>query len=249
MLAPLRALAQEISANEARKIARDAYVYAYPMVLEDASIRQTTNFAEPTGIPGQGPFDQFSHAKALPDADFKIIVRANVDTLYSVASLDLGPEPVVFSVPATDRYFMLPMLSLWSDVFAVPDTRTTGRNIACDFLVVGLNWQGQAPEGLEIIRSPTRFVSIRGRTQTNGISDYENVYKIQEGYKITLLPARGKADYVPPKGHVDPNIDMKIPPPEQVERMDAATFFGRFAELLKDNPPGPFDYPMVHWSE
>jgi hypothetical protein len=54
LLAPQQLRAQQVSADEAREIARDAYVYAYPMVLEDVSIRQTTNFAEPTGIPGQG---------------------------------------------------------------------------------------------------------------------------------------------------------------------------------------------------
>src|SRR6516162_6968947 len=52
--------------------------------------------------------------------------------------------------------------------------------------------------------------------------------------------------YVPPKGKVDASIDMKTPPPGTVDKMDAATFFGHFAELLKDNPPGPFDYPMIH---
>jgi hypothetical protein len=246
LLVPPQARAQQDSAAQAREIVRDAYVYAFPMVLEDVSIAQTTNFAEPTGIPGQGPFNRFSHGRAFPDADFKVIVRANVDTLYSVASLDLAAEPVVLSVPATDRYFMLPMLSLWSDVFAVPGTRTTGRNVARDFLVVSPTWQGTAPAGLEIIRSPTRLVSILGRTQTNGVSDYQTVHKIQEGFKITPLSGWGKPGYVPPKGKVDPMIDMKTPPPEQVERMDAAAFFGRFSSLLKDNPPGPFDYPLIH---
>jgi hypothetical protein len=237
---------QNVSVEDAREIVREAYIYAYPLILQEMSIRQATNVPEPTGVPGQAPLNQFSHARGFPSADWKVVVRANVDTLYSVANLDLAREPIVLSVPATDRYFMLPMLSLWSDVFAVPGTRTTGRNVARDFLVVGPNWQGQAPAGLELIRSPTRFVSILGRTQTNGVADYENVHKIQAGFKVTPLSAWGKGDYVPPKGKVDASTDMKTPPPEQVEKMDAATFFARFAELVKDNPPGPFDYPMIH---
>ncbi len=208
--------------------------------------RQTTNYAEPTGIVTQSPYNQFTHAKAFTPVDLKAIVRPNVDTLYSSVNLDLGPEPIVLSVPATDRFFHLPILSLWTDVFAVPGTRTTGRNTARDFLLVAPNWQGAAPAGLEIIRSPTRYAAIIGRTQTNGVADYENVHKIQAGYKLTPLSAWGKGDYVPPKGKVDAAIDMKTPPPAQVDKMDAATFFGRFAELLKDNPPGPFDYPMIH---
>jgi hypothetical protein len=141
---------------------------------------------------------------------------------------------------------MLPLLSFWTDVFAVPGTRTTGRNSAREFLLVAPSWQGQAPAGLEIIRSPTRFVGIGGRTQTNGVADYENVHQIQAGYRLTPLSAWGKGNYIPPKNRVDPAIDMKTPPPVQIEKMDAATYFARFAELLKDNPPGPFDYPMIH---
>ena|SRR5882672_7801008 len=112
MLSSVRAQTDGVAEKEAYEIGREAYVYAYPLVLQDASIRQLTNFAEPTGIPGQGPFNRFSHSPAFPPADFKAIVRANVDTLYSIAYLDLGQEPIVLSVPATDRYFVLQMLSL-----------------------------------------------------------------------------------------------------------------------------------------
>jgi hypothetical protein len=240
------ARAQNPSDQDAIEIVTDAYIYAYPAMLMDVFMRQGTNYAEPTGIVTQAPYNQFSHARAFPPADFKFVVRPNVDTLYSSANLDLGAEPVVLSVPATDRYFQLPMLSLWTDVFAVPGTRTTGRSTAREFLLVGPSWRSQAPAGLEIIRSPTRFVGIGGRTQTNGVADYDNVHRIQAGYKLTPLSAWGKGDYSPPKNQVDPSIDMKTPPPVQVANMDAATYFARFAELLKDNPPGPFDYPMIH---
>lgn len=238
--------ARKISEQEAYQIARDAYVYAYPLVLMDVTMRLSTNYAEPTGIITQAPYNQFSHAREFPQADFKGVVRANVDTLYSSANLDLASEPMVLSVPATDRYFILQILSLWTDVFAAPGTRTTGTNTARDFLLAGPGWQGQVPPGLELIRCPTRFVCIAGRTQTNGAADYENVHKIQAGYKLRPLSAWGKGEYNPPKGKVDMTIDMKTPPPQQVDRMDTATFFARVAYLLKDNPPQPCDYPMIH---
>ena len=82
------------------------------------------------------------------------VVRENVDTLYSTGTLDLEAEPVVLSVPATDRYFLLPMLSTWSDVFAVPH--------AYD------GEERRAHARLEVIKSPTPYVWIIGRTQTNG---------------------------------------------------------------------------------
>jgi hypothetical protein len=228
------------------EIIKETYVYAYPLLLADLTLRVSTNYAEPTGQLMQAPLNQFSHAREYTPVDWKVIVRPNVDTLYSPGTCDLGPEPVVFSVPAADRYFVMPMMSLWTDMFAVPGTRTTGRNAARNFLIVGPHWHGDIPEGLEVIRSPTRIMSIGGRTQTNGVADYPNVHKIQAGYKLTPLSAWEKGDYTPPKGTVDPTLDMKTRPPVQIERMDAAAFFARFAELLKDNPPSPFDYPMIH---
>lgn len=240
------AQAEALSEQEARTIAKDAYVYAYPMMLTHATLRKLSNFAEAPPGDAFGPPNQFHHARAFPKAEDRIVIRTNVDTLYSAATLDLKAEPIVLSVPAADRYFMLPMLSLWTDVFAVPGTRTTGKNIARDFLVVGPQWQGDAPEGLEVIRSPTRYVWIIGRTQTNGAADYENVHKVQDSMKLTPLSAWGKDAYVAPKGVVDPSIDMRADPPAVVEKMDAATFFWSFAELLKDNPPNAVDYPIVH---
>lgn len=238
--------AAPLSEQEAYAIAKDAYVYAYPMMLTYATLRKLSNFAQP--IPGDtfGPPNQFHHALAYPNADDKLVIRTNVDTLYSAATLDLKAEPQVLSVPTTDRYFMLPMLSLWTDVFAVPGTRTTGKNAARDFLVVSPQWQGDVPAGLELIRSPTRYVWVIGRTQTNGAADYENVHKIQAGYQLLPLSAWGKGDYTPPKGKVDPAVDMKADPPKVVDQMDAATYYGQFAELLKDNPPNQVDYPIVH---
>ena len=172
------ATAAEISEKDAYDIARDAYIYAYPLVLMDVTRQQLTNFADPPGIPGAGPPNRFIHLREFPDPKFKTVIRANVDTLYSSAWLDLKAEPVVLSVPAVERFFMLPMLSMWSDVFAVPGTRTTGPDIARTFLVTGPGWHGEIPEGMEQIKSPTRYVWFIGRTQTNGPSDYDAVHKI-----------------------------------------------------------------------
>jgi hypothetical protein len=243
------ALAQAISADEAQEIARDAYIYGYPLVLMNVTRQQLTNYAEPTGTAGQGPPNQFIHLREFPDPKFKVVIRPNADTLYSSAWLDLNAEPVVLSVPASDRFFMLPMLSMWSDVFAVPGTRTTGRNSTRTFLVVGPAWGENVPPGMEIIKSPTRYVWFIGRTQTNGKSDYDAVHKLQDSYKLTLLSGWDRLGYTPPKGTVDPSVDMKTPPPLQVDGMDAASFFARFAEALKDNPPNEVDYPTVHRME
>jgi hypothetical protein len=82
-----------------------------------------------------------------------------------------------------------------------------------------------------------------GRTQTDGQADYPAVHQFQDGIKVVPLRAYGRP-YKPPAGTVNPNQDMSAPP-EQIEKMNAATFFALLAQLLKDNPPHPNDYPII----
>ncbi|WP_245331835.1 DUF1254 domain-containing protein [Bradyrhizobium sp. NAS80.1] len=120
--------AQALSNEQAYEIARDAYVYAYPIVTMDVSMHQSTNVPDAKTTPLRAPINQFAHARNYPRAEDRDVVRYNFDTLYSPAWLDLGPEPIVLSVPDTaGRYYLLPMLDMWTDVFSVVGSRTTGR--------------------------------------------------------------------------------------------------------------------------
>lgn len=238
---PAASAQQAVSADEAREIARDTFIYAYPLVLSEVTFRVGKNVVEPTET--SAPINQFGHARAFPDPNFTIVVRPNADTLYSSLGYDVSKEPLVISVPASDgRYYLLPFLDMWSDIFTVPGTRTSG-NGAQTFAIVGPNWQGELPEGIMEYRSPTGSGLLIGRTQTNGKADYEAVHKFQDGMKAVPLSAYGEP-YTPPKGTVDPNQDMSAPP-DQIDKMDAATFFGMFAELMKTNPPHANDYPII----
>ena len=191
------------------------------------------------------PMDQFANIRAFPDATFTDVVSPNADTLYSIAWLDLTQGPIVLSVPDTHgRYYLMEMLDGWTNVIPSPGKRTTGTGKG-NFAITGPGWSGTLPAGVKEIKSPTALVWVIGRTQTNGKADYAAVHAIQDGYKLTPLSAWGKP-YTPPKDvPVDPKVDMKTPPVELVAGMDAATFFGRLAMLMKDNPPAAADAPMV----
>jgi hypothetical protein len=232
-----------VTAEEAQSIGVDAYLYLYPLVSMDVTRRQLTN-SEPGKVFGIGPMNTFVSAPTYPPADFKAVVRPNFDTLYSSAWLDLTRGPVVVSAPDTGgRFYLLPMLDMWTDVFASPGWRTTGTR-AGNFLVTPPGWTGPVPDGLSRINAPTPYVWIIGRTKTDGPQDYDAVHKIQAGYKVTPLSRWGKAP-APVTVKVDRTVDMKTPPKAQVDGMAADKFFAYAAELLKVNPPHLTDEPIL----
>ena len=146
--------AQSISGDEAHAIATEAYVYFYPLVTMDVTRKQLNNSDPKTGGIG-GPPNTFDNIQADPTADMRAVVRPNFDTLYSSAWLDLTSEPIIVSVPDTGgRYYLLPMLDMWTDVFASPGSRTTGTK-AANFFVAPPGWNGSVPEVVTRINAPT----------------------------------------------------------------------------------------------
>jgi hypothetical protein len=241
-VAPARA-GDVIGEREAHDIAVDAYVYFYPLLTMDITRKQSTNI-EPGKEIGKGPMNMFMNIEAYPPADFKVVVRPNFDTLYSSAWLDLTKEPMVISAPDTDgRYYLLPMLDMWTDVFASPGSRTTGTK-AGNFLVTPPGWSGTVPSEFTHIAAPTPYVWIIGRTRTDGPADYEAVHKVQAGYKVTPLSRWGKGAE-PMVATIDLTVDMKTPPKTQVDTMPAAKYFTYAAELLKLHPPHSTDQPII----
>ncbi len=143
---------------DAQKIATEAYIYAYPMVLMEVTRRVSTNVdgADPKGGI-RAPMNQFAHVAAFPDDKFDTVVRPNADTLYSSLWFDVRREPVIITVPDSGgRYYLLPVLDMWTDVFTSPGTRTTG-NGPQQFAIVGPRWHGKLPAGMAVYVSPTAW--------------------------------------------------------------------------------------------
>lgn len=240
---PALAFAGPVSSEEASSIALEAYVYFYPLLSMDITRQQCTNIEAGKEF-GKGPANMFHNMPAYPPADMKVVVRPNFDTLYSSAWLDLTAEPVVISAPDTGgRFYLLPILDMWSDVFASPGWRTTGTE-AGNFLVTPPGWNGLVPDGMKQIKATTPYVWVIGRTKTDGPADYEAVRKIQAGYKITPLSFWGKRDYEP-SVNIDPSVDMKTPPKTKVDTMSGDKFFTYAAQLMRLHQPHLTDQPIL----
>lgn len=241
--AALACAGEAISVQEAYEIGLDAYLYLYPLVLMEITRAQATNI-EPGKPPTRAPMNAFGHLRAFPPASFKFVVRPNFDALYSSAWLDLSKEPMIVSVPDTaGRYYLLPMLDMWTDVFAVVGKRTTGTQ-AGDYALVRPGWQGRLPDGVERIDAPTPTVWIIGRTQTNGTKDYPAVHTVQDGFHVRALSQVG-GETRPPAPTFDPAIDMATPPPRQLGAMPAARFFTVAMDLLRRQGPHLADQPIL----
>jgi hypothetical protein len=230
--------------QKAYGIGLDAYIYFYPLVSMDLTRLQITNVEKAGDLPRSAPENTFAHLRIFPPAGVQTINRPNQDTLYSTGFLNLTNGPVIISVPDTQgRWYELQMIDMWTDVFAVPGKRTTGTK-AGNFAFALPCWNGTLPEGVTRIDSPTPYVWIGGRIQTNGTNDFEAVHKIQDGFMIIPLEQWG-TEPQPIKGTVDPSVDMVTGPFYQVNAMNASTFYTYAAKVLKSNPSHLTDQPII----
>jgi DNA sulfur modification protein DndE len=211
----------------------------------DMTREVSTNVTTPDSEKLRAPINQFVHATKFPDANYKDIVRPNVDTLYSMAWLDLEQEPMVLDLPDTNkRYYLMPMLDGWTNVFDSPGSRTTG-TLKNKVVIVGPNWKGEEPTNMKIIRSPTNMAWVVGRIETKNAQDgKKTVAKIQKSIKLYPLSYNGKSDYVSPKSVVNSSIKMD-PPIDKVFALSTEDFFNRLNRLMVSNPPPEADQEVL----
>ena len=259
--APVAAL----SGQELRETAVDAYVYAYPLVLQEVTRRIAT---ASTGE-GRAPVNQWGHTTAFPTAETPHAAWPSQDMLYSNLWFDVSREPLIVKLPdSAGRYYFAPIFDAWTDQFASRGPRTTGGGEQV-FAIVGPEWHGTLPGGVDIVRSPTATGWMSVRVQTNGTQDVANVQQFQSG--LTATPLSQSAGLARPGAPVPAgwsaqqaggNSNLPLPPAApaqsaqqpwdtqtpasvQVARMDASTFFQLYTESARINPPHANDYPML----
>src|SRR5262245_57686341 len=186
---------QSLTPDQARTLARDAWVFGMPLVYIEKQIDALTHVTKPEGH--FAPINQFAHYREFPDASNRTVVGFNVDTLYSLAQLDLSREPIVLSIPDMgNRFWLMQLVDAWNNVPHAPGSRTVGgKGGTC--AIVGPNWNGTLPSGLIELKMPTALTMVGGRTYTAGTEDYAAVHALQDQYKLTPLSAWGQ-DYTPP---------------------------------------------------
>lgn len=215
----------------------DAYVFAFPLVIMDMTMRHMTNVVEP--VQTRAPVGMIGHSTILANADSKFVVTPNVDTLYSIAYMDLSKCSYVLDVPKADRYVSYELLNAYTDCVAVLGSGMTvdhGR-----FFIRGPGNNDTVPKDCTLVPISTSIVWMIVRTICTDPKDASEMKEIDSiRNKIKITPVSGEA---PKKGVQDPKYDFI--PVKYVVGMDVAEFFSLFNELSKTNPPSEADAPFM----
>lgn len=185
----LPAGAADITPAEARAIAKEAYIYGYPLV--DNMRVQYSYFTDKENPEYKAPYNTLFNIPRVFTPEDKAIQTPNSDTPYSWIGLDFRAEPIVFTVPpiGKDRYWSLQLIDLYTHNFDYLGSRTTG-NEGGSFMIAGPDWQGEKPAGItKVIRCETSIASAQFRTQLINPDDLENVKAIQKQYIVKPLSA------------------------------------------------------------
>jgi len=193
--------------NEARAIAKDAYIYGFPMV--DNYRINFSYFVDPKSPEFKAPWNTIDSVARVFTPYDKAIQTPNSDTPYSMLGMDLRAEPLVLTIPPIekDRYFSVQLIDAYTHNFDYIGSRTTG-NGGSNFMVAGPNWKGETPNGIaKVFRSETEFSFAFYRTQLFHPADLDSVKAVQAGYKVQTMseflgapppPAAPAVDFVAP---------------------------------------------------
>jgi hypothetical protein len=210
--------------QRARAIGAEAYVYGSALLYEQ---RVIVNF----------PANQLINVTELSTPAQRLVPAPNVDTLYTVARLDLRAGPLVIHVPDEHgRYYTLQFLDAYTNSFAYIGRRVTGTR-AGNYAVVGPGWRGRLPAGIRRITSPTATTWLLGRTLVNGPLDLERVHAIQRGYTLTPLSRYGGS---PLSAIFLPRSSLKpMPLPSGL------AFYDAMDAAMEQNPPPASERALI----
>ena len=178
---------EDLSPAEARAIAKEAYLYGFPLV--DGYRIQHAYFVDRSNAEFKAPWNEIRNMARVSTSDDRTVQTPNSDTPYSMLGLDLRAEPIVLTVPPIekDRYFSVQLIDAYTHNFEYLGTRTTG-NGGGTYVIAGPGWKGAAPAGItKVITSETELAVAVYRTQLFKPDDLPNVKKVQEGYRVQTL--------------------------------------------------------------
>ena len=232
--------AADVTPNEARAIAKEAYIYGFPLV--DNYRIQYGYFVDTKNPEYKTTWNKIHNVPRVYTPADTAIQTPNSDTPYSFVGMDLRAEPIVLTVPPIEkeRYFSIQLIDAYTFNFDYIGSRATG-NEGGSYMVAGPNWKGETPKGVKkVFPSETEFVFAVYRTQLFKPDDLDNVKKVQAGYKAQTLSAfLGQ-----PAPKAAPAIDF-IKPLSPAEEKTSPEFFNILNFVLQFCPTNPSETELM----
>ena len=205
-------------------LVEDAYIYAYPLVLMDYTAKTL-------------PENKLVHARNLADPESKSVVTMNVDTLYTQIMVNLADEPMILTLPESDRFMQMQVMDAWSNTVAVLDKQGV-------YAFVKKGDDVELPEGITKVELPTELSWIIGRILLKSEDDIPNVVKLQDAmdYRpLSIYLSGGEYDCATDASSIDHNVV----PVKDVAALKPGEFFNLANELMAVNPPAEADKDMI----
>ncbi|MBN1529756.1 MAG: DUF1254 domain-containing protein [Thermoleophilaceae bacterium] len=219
--------------SEAGAIAQEAYLYGFPL-LEFIRVRATATSVRCPDAKGNAPVNSLSNARRFATPASRTVVAPNVDTLYSIAHLDLGRGPVVLSHPDMgSRYFSFQLLDPYTNTIGYVGTRTTGSK-AGRFAITWAGHRGRGVPGARVVRSKHRRLWMIGRTLAAGSADRRRAVRLMSRYR--LAPPGGPRRFA--KG-------CRPGRPKKAVTPTGAAFLRELVRQMRLNPPPARDREIV----
>lgn len=180
---------EKLQPSEAKKIAKDAFIYGFPMVMNYKTLY--ANVINKNSGDYKGPFNEKSCESRLFTPEDRAIVTPNSDTPYCMFWCNLQTEPVVFTVPEvpSNRYYSFQLIDLYTHNFFYIGSLTTGSKSG-NYLIASDHWKGEIPEGItQVVRCETDLFFTIIRTQLFDTADLAAVTKLQSAYQVRTLSA------------------------------------------------------------
>ncbi len=205
------------SSKRFNTIASDAYIYAYPIVLNET-------IAEACASSRRNKFLE------LQDDELDRSIANEARLASFIAWIDVAREPVVVSFPATDRYHYISFTDGFSNALGSAGSRITGGD-AFDVLIARPNSSiTSAPATSGRIETATSLVRVVARTAFYTNKDLKDALQFQSDCRITPISGIGLESA---ENRNLPSIRIDY---EQlisrVEGMNGEQFFSCFSALL-----------------
>lgn len=181
--------------------------------------------------PLEAPINQIGHFQRWVTAAAKNLpISPNNDTLYSGAVLDLEAEPIILQTPdITDRFFTVEITNAYIDNQPYMISSRVNGGKAATLAIVGPNWKGTLPAGMQMLRATTNIAMMGPRIRINGEDDVPAAIKYQNQMTLTTL-----SDYLKGVGPMPAKAPAARARPDY---KDEFAYFRRMADLLAESPP------------